>query len=1306
MTIMPDASNPSTAGATSNETKPNSHPILQILGLAAAYFVTGKLGLLLAIPPGYATAIWPPSGIALAGILILGYRAWPGILLGSFLVNVSTTFDASAPSAILLSMTLPLVIGGGAALQAVVAAFLVRRFAGFPNPLASEKEVFSFLLLGGLAGSLVNATVAVSALLASGRIPASNFSVNWGTWWVGDAMGVFVFTPLVLAWTLRPGEAWRERRMMLTVPVAVTFVLTTVVVAYGTQWERERLRLYFDQHATALASALERALNGYMGVLRSLESFHVASVHIDREEFRAFTKRYLADFDGLQALSWNPRVLAGEREEFEAATKREGLPGFQITERTAEGRLVRAGDRPEYVSVHYIEPFQGNEAALGYDVYSQSTRREALDRARDTGRPVATGRIKLVQEKGQQFGILVFLPVYRNGLPHETVEERRRNLQGYMVGVLRPGDVLEAFMKDAEEEGIVHRLLDETAPSDERLLFECEHVQDGGGFVLEEKGLFGGSARLKREVSIPFGERRWRFEILAGQKFVALHRSESAWLILVAGLLLTSLIGAFVLVVSGRGGMLRRLVAERTAALRESEGRLLAAQQIAQMGSWDWNIGNDTLSWSDEIHRIFGDEPHSFGGTYKAFLDRVHPDDRPFVEQKVEEALYEHKPYAIDHRIVLPDGTEKVVHERAEVRFDEDGKPLRMLGTVHDITERQRMEDQLRHSEERYRSVSRSVADAIIAADGEGNIVSWNPGAGAMFGYEEQEILGAPLAIIMPERYHDAHRKGLERVRRQGVETSKLLGSKVELTGRRKDGGEFPLELSLGYWKSGEEIFFSGVIRDITARKIYEQELARLKNRFEALLDSAGEGIYGVDTEGNTTFANRAALRMTGWDLDSLVGRNQHDILHHTRADGTPYPRRDCPIYAAFRDGKVHEETREVFWRKDGTSFPVEYTSTPIEEGGEIKGAVVVFRDVTKQRHAEGLSTRLGRIIEQSINEVYVFDAETLRFAMVNHGARENLGYSMDELREMTPLDLKTEFSQGSFGRLIAPLREGSQEQVVFETVHKRKDGSLYDVEVHLQLFRQERPPVFVSIIEDITGRKRVEQELQRSNAELKQFSYAVSHDLQEPLRGVVNFLTLLDRRHKASLQSDAQEYIQFAVDGAKRMSDMIRDLLEYSRVQSRTQEPEPVDTGELVRAAIDNLTAAIVEKEAEVVVGSGFPTVMGSAPQLTRVFQNLIGNGIKYRDPARPPKVSVAVAPMGEAWVFSIADNGIGIEPQYFDRIFAVFQRLHGREDYEGTGVGLALVKRIVEQHGGRIWVESEPGKGCTFFFTLLAAP
>ncbi len=1265
------------------------HWALQVLGVAVAYAVTGKLGLLLAIPPGYATLIWPPSGIALAGVLLYGYRVWPGVLLGSFLVNVWTGFDASSLSSFLV----PLGIGSGAALQAVVGSFLIRRYAGFPNPLANEREVFSFLGWGA-ASCIVNAVIGVFVLFAAGKIPATSFIINSATWWIGDAVGVFIFAPLVLVWLLEPREIWLARRLTVTISLAATFVLTIIIVAFGTSWERERLKLRFEQHATVLGAALEKRLDSYMGVLRSLSSFHVASQHIDRNEFRAFVVQPLKDFPGIQALSWNPVVPNAGRVEFERAIQDEGFSGFQITERNDDGRLVRAAERPYYVSVRYLEPFKGNEKAFGYDVASTPTRLEALNAARDSGQPIVTGRIKLIQETGDQFGVLVFMPIYRNGLPHNTIEQRRANLEGYMVGVLRGGDILNAFMAEIEEEGVVHRLLDETAPPGERLLFECEHADDIEQGALDEERLFGGSTPLGRSVSIPFGGRQWRFEVSANQQYLARYRPENTWLIFLAGLLITSMVGAFVMVASGRSTVLRGMVEERTRDLQASEDRLVAAQKIAKVGNWDWSVVTNELWWSDEIYRIFGVDPGKFDATFEAFLNTVHPDDREYVNNTVNEALSQNKSYSIDHRIALPNGSLKFVHEEGEVVRDEQGEPIRIIGTV----------------------------------------------------------------------------------------------------------------------------------QDISIRKIFETEITRLKNRTELILESAGDGIYGLNTKGHTTFVNKVAAKLVGWDAEDLIGKNQHEILHHTKPDGSPYPREECPIYAAFLDGKVHTVTDDVFWRKDGSSFPVEYTSTPIEEDGEITGAVVVFRDVTEQRKAELLNTRLGRIVEQSVNEVYVFDAETLKFTTVNQGARENLGYSMADLLTMTPLDLKPEFTPEQFGKLIIPLRNGSKKQTVFRTVHKRKDKTLYDVEVRLQFFHREQPPVFVAISEDITERKQAEAELLKlstaveqspasvvitdpagniqyvnhkftevtgyildeaigenprilqsgetpieqyqelwgtilagevwhgefhnkrkdgslywesasiapiknasgeitnfvavkeditarketekalaeSNQELQSFVYIISHDLREPLRTISSFIEILQERFGDDLDEEVAEFMGYVVEGSDRMAMMIRDLVAFSRVGSSDKELEPLNAADVVQSAIDNLIIATEEADADIVVTDALPVVIGDESQLTRLFQNLIGNAIKYRAPDRSPVVHVDLAKDAQEWVFSVKDNGIGIEERFFEKIFGVFERLHARDEFEGTGIGLAVCRKIVERHGGRMWVESAPDEGSTFFFSL----
>lgn len=233
---------------------------------------------------------------------------------------------------------------------------------------------------------------------------------------------------------------------------------------------------------------------------------------------------------------------------------------------------------------------------------------------------------------------------------------------------------------------------------------------------------------------------------------------------------------------------------------------------------------------------------------------------------------------------------------------------------------------------------------------------------------------------------------------------------------------------------------------------------------------------------------------------------------------------------------------------------------------------------------------------------------------------------------------------------------------------------------------------------------KRAKTELARSNEDLKQFAYVSSHDLREPLRMVSSYLQLLERRHGDKLDADGLDYLGFAVDGAKRMDSLIRDLLLYSRVETHGDAFTDIASQEVLAEVLTILDPAIAEASAEVSFGA-LPTVRGDRTQVLRVFQNILGNALKYSSPDRPPKIHVDVGVSGAVATFSIHDNGIGIEPQYFDRIFVIFQRLHGRDEFEGTGIGLAICKRIVERHGGRIWADSEPGKGSRFSFTLPVA-
>jgi light-regulated signal transduction histidine kinase (bacteriophytochrome) len=280
-----------------------------------------------------------------------------------------------------------------------------------------------------------------------------------------------------------------------------------------------------------------------------------------------------------------------------------------------------------------------------------------------------------------------------------------------------------------------------------------------------------------------------------------------------------------------------------------------------------------------------------------------------------------------------------------------------------------------------------------------------------------------------------------------------------------------------------------------------------------------------------------------------------------------------------------------------------------------------------------------------------------------------------------------------------------------YETRRLRKDGTLVDVSLTLSPLRngQDHSEGISLIARDITESKRITRELEqrtkeleRSNAELEQFAYSASHDLQEPLRMVASYVQLLQKRYKGKLDSDADDFIAYAVDGATRMKRLINDLLAYSRA-GRGKPAKPVKVTSALDWALSNLSL-VVEESGATVTWDPMPIVVSDESQLGELFQNLIGNAIKFRG-AEPLKIHVGAMREGGEWLFSVRDNGIGIEPQYFSRIFLMFQRLHGRQEYPGTGIGLAICRRIVEHQGGRIWVESTPGDGTTFFFTMPIA-
>jgi PAS domain S-box-containing protein len=346
-------------------------------------------------------------------------------------------------------------------------------------------------------------------------------------------------------------------------------------------------------------------------------------------------------------------------------------------------------------------------------------------------------------------------------------------------------------------------------------------------------------------------------------------------------------------------------------------------------------------------------------------------------------------------------------------------------------------------------------------------------------------------------------------------------------------------------------------------------------------------------------------------------------------------------------------------------------------------------------------------IIASIPDAVVVLDVDG-RVRRVNQATLRLLGYEASELLGEPVTRILSEEATTESGVLDPALRETL---IGLDATCSAKDGTAISVSLSRAVLRR-RGGVegIVCVAQDNRDRKQMEEtlrtaaeDLRRSNADLSQFAYVASHDLQEPLRMVASYVQLLQKRYRGKLDADADEFIHYAVDGANRMQRLIQDLLQYARVDTRTQPTQIVETAKAFDQAVANLRAAIGESQAEV-TRDPLPLVRGDATQLAQLLQNLIGNAIKFKG-ERTPRVHVSAKVEQQQWVFTVRDNGIGIEPRYFERIFAIFQRLHNREQYAGTGIGLAICKRIVERHGGRIWVESEPGAGTAFHFTIPIA-
>jgi signal transduction histidine kinase len=545
-----------------------------ICGIAILYYLTGRLGLLLAIPPGYATAVWPPSGIALAGLLLFGGRVWPGVLVGSFALNVWTSLDPTDPSSTLRSLLIAICIAAGSTLQALLGERLVRRISG--EPASKPWSRMAAVALGGPIACVTGATVGVTTLALARAIAPANYPYSWMTWYVGDAIGVVIFTPILLLWAATPQRIPVRRRLAVSASLAVTFTFVVLVFTRVNALERKQIRMEFERRSGLLTQTLQRGIDRTIEAFGAVGDFHDGLPRVDHSRFRTHALALLARHPELHAISWDVRVPHARRAEFESDLRREGHVPGRITEPDSQNHLVPSAVRREYVVVRYIEPYRQNQEALGYNVASGAVHRQALTRARESGEPTCTPPW-LVLEHESDPGCMVLLPIYWKAGRLSTNKEGAQDFAGVMTSVVRVGNLAETLLHGIHPPGIQIVITDPHGPGGSQQLYPTPPRVPGNRDA-DARGSAGSRAGLRYAGALEVAGHRWRVDYAMSQEYLEAHRSWEAWGVLAAGMAFTGLLGSYILSLLGQSAIVERLVALRTEELRRANEEAKSAQ--------------------------------------------------------------------------------------------------------------------------------------------------------------------------------------------------------------------------------------------------------------------------------------------------------------------------------------------------------------------------------------------------------------------------------------------------------------------------------------------------------------------------------------------------------------------------------------------------------------------------------------------------------------------------------------------------------------------------------------------------------
>ena len=1144
------------------------HPIviLKLLGVAALYALLAKVVLTLFAANGVVSIVWPPSGLALAVLLIGGKRYFPGVFLGALIANAMTGLAWGVAAAIAMGNTL----------EALLGAWLLTRDGRFDSDIRALGDYLRLVVLGGFVACGVAALNGSTTLLVSGFIASGAYFQNLLNWWMGDALGVVLITPLILAWRRMP-DGWLEPKRM-----AEAMLLFALAFLAG--------QIIFLGWFIGADVLLKEVAKGYWIFL------FVTLLAVRLGTGAVVIALAMAAIQALWGASLGVGFFAGDM-------AKTGLINFWFF-------IVTLSVVGMALATYFTERKRME------DVLRESE--ENLNRAQAVG----------------QIGSW-FLDIPANRLEWSAETHR-------MFGI-------------PQRQAIEMKTFDAAIHPDDRdlVLKAWGEAMAGAPYDVEHRIVVGGQTRWVRE--------RARIERDA------------------KGHPLTGI------------GTVQDVTERKQAevALHESENKYRVL--VEETSDWVWELNeNGVFTFSSpQAREITGYELEEIVG--KTPFDFMRPEEAKRVVEFFRATSATQKPFKFFENSTLhKDGHETVVETSGTPYFGADGRFVGYRGINRDITERKRIEAKLSESEERYRALFEQSSEPIWLVDVQtGAFADFNTAAHASLGYTREEFARLPIADLEAEETPQEIALHIEKVLAEGYDV-------FETTHRTKRGELRHILASVNKVTSGGITYLQSTMRDITERKKVEEKLNATRKELESIIEAQPDIFYVIDTDGDLIKWNSALEKLCGLSPETMMKRPAAEFVCEEDRP-TVYN----GIREVFEKGSALIDVR--FIKGDGTLVPHLCSGAVWKNpGGEVLGFIGVGRDMTERKKLDEELELFRLMVEKSGDPIFMIDDEDgCRMMYVNEAALKHYGATREEILTWRIPDWDPNFSYEMLPQHVEEIKK--LRNLTIESLHRLKGGQIVPVEITLNYIFYKGRICHFGYFRNITERKEREAELKRSNIDLEQFSYAVSHDMRQPLRMISSYLQLLERSLDGQLDGEKRDYFNFAIEGAKRIDQMLMALLEYSRIGRKGEPPTWIESRTLLDEALQFLQPAIAEAQAKLNISGDWPRMLVSHDEILRLLQNLIGNAAKFRVAGRMPEITVTGEVAGNEWRLCVADNGAGIIPDQIKRLFQVFQRLQSREAYEGTGIGLALCRKIAEHHKGRIWAESTgEGRGSRFYVVL----